>query len=119
MFSGMKKSSLLVLLLGLLSITTSSRALDEMQAEDLADLTAIFVYLKNDCGYHDLPNNQIKRAIVFFASRNGWDMSNYNTKKMKKLGEESYHDLSRIAMPVETKCKYLARDSLGLLAYAN
>ncbi|MEG1655797.1 MAG: hypothetical protein RR390_20190, partial [Hafnia sp.] len=40
-------------------------------------------------------------------------------KKMKALGEDSYHDLSRISMPTATKCKYLARDSLSLLAYAN
>ena len=115
----MKKTSLVLLLLGLLSFTPASQALDDMQSEDLADLTAIFVFLKNDCGYNDLPNAQIKKAIVFFANRNGWDLSNYKTKKMKALGEDSYHDLSRISMPTATKCKYLARDSLSLLAYAN
>ena len=115
----MKKTSLVLLLLGLLSFTSASQAIDDMQSEDLADLTAIFVFLKNDCGYNDLPNAQIKKAIVFFANRNGLDLSNYNTKKMKALGEDSYHVLSRIAMPTATKCKYLARDSLSLLAYAN
>lgn len=61
----MKKTSLVLLLLGLLSFTSASQALDDMQSEDLADLTAIFVFLKNDCGYNDLPNAQIKKAIVF------------------------------------------------------
>ena len=45
------------LLLGaLLSYSASSMALSESEAEDLADLTAVFVFLKNDCGYQSLPN---------------------------------------------------------------
>lgn len=117
--SAMKRYSLVLLLMTLLGFSSASQAIDEMQSEDLADLTAIFVFLKNDCGYHDLPNTQIKKAIVFFANRNGWDLSNYNAQKMKALGEDSYRDLSGINMPTAAKCKYLARDSLGLLAYAN
>lgn len=115
----MKNCSLVMLLISLLGFTSASQAIDDMQSEDLADLTAIFVFLKNDCGYQDLPNAQIKKTIVFFARRNGWDLSNYNAKKMKTLGEESYRDLSGISIPTATKCKYLARDSLSLLAYAN
>jgi hypothetical protein len=38
---------------------------------------------------------------------------------MKSLGEDSYRDLSGIAIPTPNKCKSLARDSLSLLAYAN
>ncbi|ADW75276.1 MULTISPECIES: YacC family pilotin-like protein [Rahnella] len=115
----MKKTTLCLLLLSLLGFSSASQALSESEAEDLADLTAVFVYLKNNCGYEQLPNTQIKRAIVFFAQQNRWDLSNYNSFNMQSMGEESYRDLSGIAVPKPTKCKSLARDSLSLLAYTN
>ncbi|AGB83928.1 MULTISPECIES: YacC family pilotin-like protein [Serratia] len=115
----MKKTTLLILLLSTLGFSNASLALNESEAEDLADLTAVFVYLKNNCGYKDLPNEQVKRAIVYFAQQNRWDLSNYDHFDMKALGEDSYRDLSGIAIPTPTKCKSLARDSLSLLAYAN
>lgn len=115
----MKKTTLLMVLLTMLGFSNASLALNESEAEDLADLTAVFVYLKNECGYNDLPNAQIKRAIVYFAQQNRWDLSNYNSFNMKALGEDSYRDLSGIAIPTPNKCKSLARDSLNLLAYAN
>jgi len=106
-----------ILLGSLLAMSTNSYALSENEAEDMADLTAVFVFLKNDCGYQNLPNGQIRRALVFFAQQNQWDLSNYDSWDMKTLGEESYRDLSGIAIPVDKKCKSLARDSLNLLAY--
>ena len=115
----MKKTTLCLLLLSLLGFSSASQALSESEAEDLADLTAVFVYLKNNCGYEQLPNTQIKRAIVFFAQQNRWDLSNYNSFNMQSMGEESYRDLSGIAVPKPTRCKSLARDSLSLLAYTN
>lgn len=115
----MKKTTLLMLLLTMLGFSKASLALNETEAEDIADLTAVFVYLKSNCGYNDLPNAQIKRAIVFFAQQNRWDLSNYSSFNMKMLGEESYRDLSGIAIPTPNKCKLLARDSLNLLTYAN
>lgn len=106
------------LLLGMLLIfSNSSQALNESEAEDMADLTAVFVFLKNDCGYQNLPNGQIRRALVFFAQQNKWDLSNYNSFNMKALGEDSYRDLSGIAIPIENKCILLARESSSLLAY--
>jgi hypothetical protein len=114
----MKKTTLAMLLLTLLGFSSASQALSESEAEDLADLTAVFVYLKNNCGYNELPNAQIKQAIVYFAQQNRWDLTNYNSFNMRQLGEESYRDLSGIAIPTPTKCKSLARDSLSLLAYA-
>lgn len=108
-----------MMLLTLLGFSSASQAISESEAEDLADLTAVFIYLKNNCGYQDLPNAQIKRAIVYFAQQNRWDLSNYNTHDMKALGEESYHDLSGIAVPTPIKCKSLAKDTLSLLAYVN
>ena len=106
------------MLLGCLLATSShSYALSESEAEDRADLTALFVFLKNDCGYQNLPNGQIRRALVFFAQQNQWDLSNYDTFDMKSLGEDSYRDLSGIGIPTAKKCKSLARDSLSLLAY--
>lgn len=107
----MKKTTLTMLLLAMLGFSNASLALNESEAEDLADLTAVFIYLKNDCGYNDLPNAQIKRAIVYFAQQNRWDLSNYNSFNMKALGEDSYRDLSGIAIPTPKKCKSLARDS--------
>ncbi|RJT26634.1 YacC family pilotin-like protein [Buttiauxella izardii] len=112
------KMGVRALMLGLLMVfSTSSQALSESEAEDMADLTAVFVFLKNDCGYQNLPNGQIRRALVFFAQQNQWDLSNYDTFNMKALGEDSYRDLSGIAIPTANKCKSLARDSLSLLAY--
>ena len=101
----------------LLALSANSYALSESEAEDLADLTAVFVYLKNDCGYQDLPDAQIRKALVFFAQQNRWDLSNYSNYNMKALGEDSYRDLSGIAITNDKKCKSLARDSLSLLAY--
>jgi len=106
-----------VILGSLLAVSVNSYALSESEAEDMADLTAVFVFLKNDCGYNNLPNGQIRRALVFFAQQNQWDLSNYDTWDMKSLGEESYRDLSGIGIPTAKKCKSLARDSLSLLAY--
>lgn len=101
---------------GLLGFSCASQALSESEAEDIADLTAVFVFLKNDCGYQNMPNYQIRRALVFFAQQNQWDLSNYDSFDMKALGEDSYRDLSGIAVPIAKKCRALARDSLSLLA---
>lgn len=106
-----------LLLSVLLGFSASSMALSESEAEDMADLTAVFVFLKNDCGYQNLPNDQIRRALVFFAQQNRWDLRNYDLVNMKALGEESYNDLSGIKIATDVKCKALARDSLNLLAY--
>jgi len=113
----MKKSIKALLLTGLLGCSSTAFALSESEAEDLADLTAVFVYLKNDCGYQDLPDVQVRRALMFYAQQNKWDLSNYGSFNMKALGEDSYRDLSGIAIPNDSKCKSLARDSLSLLAY--
>ncbi|ACT14151.1 YacC family pilotin-like protein [Pectobacterium brasiliense] len=114
----MKNSALALLLLSLMSFSSASKALNEFEAEDLADLTAIFVYLKNHCGYQDLPNEQIRRTLVAFAQQNRWDLSNYSAYDMTAMGEDSYRDLSKIAIPTPKKCQSLARNSLGLLSYA-
>jgi len=113
----MKTLFRIVVLGSLLALSSNSYALSESEAEDMADLTAVFVFLKNDCGYQNLPNQQIRRALVFFAQQNQWDLSNYDSWNMKALGEESYRDLSGIGIPTAKKCKALARDSLSLLAY--
>lgn len=113
----MKTLFRIVVLGSLLALSSNSYALSESEAEDMADLTAVFVFLKNDCGYQNLPNQQIRRALVFFAQQNQWDLSNYDTFNMKALGEDSYRDLSGIRIPTSKKCKALARDSLSLLAY--
>lgn len=112
------KSGVKTLLLGaLLGYSAGCLALTESESEDLADLTAVFVFLKNDCGYQDLPNPQIRRALVFFAQQNRWDLTNYDSMNMHKLGEESYQDLKGIPIKTDKKCKALAKESLSLLAY--
>ncbi len=113
----MKKSVLVMLLFNLLGCPAASQALTESEAEDLADITAIFVYLKNDCGYSQLLNSQIKQAIIAFAQQNHWDLHNYSHYNMKALGKDSYHDLRGIALPTALKCQSLARDSFILLAW--
>ncbi len=87
----------------LVAMSANSYALSENEAEDMADLTAVFVFLKNDCGYQNLPNGQIRRALVFFAQQNQWDLSNYDSFDMKALGEDSYRDLSGIGIPTAKK----------------
>ncbi len=113
----MKNSVKALLLLGLCSFSGLSLAMSEPEAEELADLTAVFVFLKNNCGYQNVPDDQIRRALLLFARQNSWDLSNYASFDMKALGEDSYRDLKGIAIPQEKKCQSLARDSSGLLAY--
>ncbi len=117
MVNKMKTLCRTLVLGSLLALSANSYALSESEAEDMADLTAVFVFLKNDCGYQNLPNTQIRRALVFFAQQNQWDLSNYDSFNMKALGEDSYRDLSGIKISTTKKCKALARDSLSLLAY--
>ena len=52
-----------VVFTSLLAMSANSYALSESEAEDMADLTAVFVFLKNDCGYQNLPNGQILSLI--------------------------------------------------------
>lgn len=114
----MKNSVLALFLIGLMGFSSAGKALNEFEAEDLADLTAIFVYLKNHCGYGTLPDEEIYRTLAVFAQQNRWDLSNYHTFDMDAMGAESYRDLRNIDIPQDKKCRALARNSLGLLAYA-
>lgn len=105
-----------LLLLSLSGLSFESQALTEPEAEDLADLTAVFLYLKQECGYNDLPIPEIKRALIYFAQQNHWDLSNYNQLNMEELGSASYRDLKRIPIDEKIKCSNLAKDSFGLIA---
>ncbi|GKX55107.1 hypothetical protein SOASR030_12190 [Leminorella grimontii] len=105
-----------LLLLSLSGLSFESQALTEPEAEDLADLTAVFLYLKQECGYGDLPIPEIKRALIYFAQQNHWDLSNYNQLNMEELGSASYRDLKRIPIDEKIKCRSLAKDSFGLIA---
>lgn len=101
----MKNTLLVLLLLSLLGIYSAAQALTENEAEDMADLTEVFVYLKNNCGYADMPNEQIRRAILIFAQQNRWDLSNYAAYDMRALGEDSYRDLSGHPLTVGEKMR--------------
>lgn len=116
----MKKKSLFnisLLLLSLSGFSTTCQALTEAEAEELADLTAVFFYLKRDCGYEDLPVPEIKRALVYFAQKNRWNLSNYNQINMEALGQSSYRDLSQIPIDKTRKCEALAKNSFGIMYY--
>lgn len=113
----MRKFTLIFYIITLLGVTHSARALSSSEAEDLADLTAVFIYLKYDCGYSQIPDREIERAIIYFARSNKWDLNDYDSKKMTQLNNESYRDLKSIPLPQDFKCRSLARDSLGLFAY--
>lgn len=114
----MKKIFQRLLLLTLFfSFPSVSWSLNDSQVEDLADIEAVFTFLKKDCGYSSLPTDKIQQSLIVFAKHNGWDTSNYNAAKMNKLTEESYKDLSGIAINKEKKCNALASRSLRMIAY--
>lgn len=48
----MKKTTLLLLMLSMLGFSKASLVPNDFEVEDLADLTAVSIYLKNDCGYN-------------------------------------------------------------------
>lgn len=102
--------------LALWALPVSSFALSESEAEDLADITAVFIFLKKDCGFHDLPADQIRLALLALARENHWDLSNYNQFNINKMSNEGYLDLKGIGVSQKKKCVTLARGSLGLLA---
>ncbi|KLU15693.1 MULTISPECIES: YacC family pilotin-like protein [Xenorhabdus] len=113
----MQKIALFAYILALFSFAQPATALSENEAEDLADLTAVYIYLKHDCGYSQIPDFQIKRTIIYFAQRNKWDLSNYDSQLMQELNQLGYNDLKDINLPHEVKCRSLAKNSLSLLSY--
>ncbi|MDC9590958.1 YacC family pilotin-like protein [Xenorhabdus sp. XENO-10] len=113
----MQKITLLTYILALLIFAQPAKALSENEAEELADLEAVFIYLKYDCGYSQIPKSQIQHAIFYFAQRQKWDLSNYDIQLMQELKGLGYNDLKGINLPHEAKCRSLARNSLGLLSY--
>ncbi|AWK14006.1 YacC family pilotin-like protein [Candidatus Fukatsuia symbiotica] len=113
----MKKITLIALVLFFIGFSSITQALSQPEAEEFANLAAVFVYLQNECGYNNLPNADIKQALVYFAQQNRWDLSNYNSFNMSKLGNDSYHDLRGIAISRQKKCRFLARSSLVPLSH--
>lgn len=97
--------------------STSAKALTYSQAEDLADLTAIYLFLNKDCGYEQISKQKIERALVIFSRSQKWDVTNYATLPMSRLNEDSYNDLKGIKVAHNKKCQLLANNSLSLLNY--
>lgn len=114
----MKKFAYLLTIISALLIPRAY-ALTEAQAEDIAGLTAVYIFLKNDCGYSQIPNAKIEQTIAMFARNNQWDLSNYNAELMFKLNKESYYDLKGINIPSDLKCDALARNTLGISSQKN
>ena len=44
-------------------------ALSINETENLADLTAAYIFLKHDCSYSQIPDREIERAILYFAQK--------------------------------------------------
>ena len=97
--------------------SSSATALTYTQAEDLADLTAIYLFLNKDCGYEQVSKQKIERAIFIFSRSQQWDVTNYSSLPMSQLNEDSYRDLKEIEVPHNKKCQLLANKSLSLLDY--
>nr|WP_228407328.1 YacC family pilotin-like protein [Proteus faecis] len=100
-----------------LIFSSSTKALTYTQAEDLADLTAIYLFLNKDCGYEQISKPKIERALLIFSRSQQWDVSNYSTLPMGQLNEDSYNDLKGIKVTHSKKCQLLANKSLSLLNY--
>ncbi|AOM42531.1 YacC family pilotin-like protein [Xenorhabdus hominickii] len=113
----MQKIALLTYILVLFGLAQPAQALSEKDAEDLADLTAVYIFLKYDCGYSQIPDREIRRTIIYFAQHKNLDLSNYDSQLMEELNQSGYNDLKGIHLPHELKCRSLARNSLSLLAY--
>ncbi|OAT25348.1 putative YacC family chaperone lipoprotein [Proteus myxofaciens ATCC 19692] len=101
----------------LMLFSASTKALTDSQAEDLADLTAVFLFLNKDCGYEQISKPKIERALVIFSRSQKWDVSNYSVLPMNQLNEDSYNDLKGIEITHNKKCQLLANKSLSLLNY--
>ncbi|HDT0722255.1 TPA: YacC family pilotin-like protein [Proteus mirabilis] len=97
--------------------SSGAKALTYTQAEDLADLTAVYLFLNNDCGYEQISKQKIERALIIFSQSQQWDVSNYSMLPMSKLNEDSYQDLKNIQIAHNKKCQLLAKKSLSLLNY--
>lgn len=97
--------------------SSGAKALTYTQAEDLADLTAVYLFLNKDCGYEQISKQKIERAIFIFSRSQQWDVSNYSTLPMSQLNEDSYNDLKGIEVVHSKKCQLLANKSLNLLEY--
>ncbi|MBG2801460.1 YacC family pilotin-like protein [Proteus sp. WDL240414] len=97
--------------------SSGAKALTYTQAEDLADLTAIYLFLNKDCGYEQISKPKIERALMVFSRSQQWDVSNYSTLPMSQLNEDSYNDLKGIEVTHSKKCQLLANKSLSLLNY--
>lgn len=98
--------------------SSPSIALTELDAEDLADLTAVFVFLKNDCGYRHLADTRIRLALILFSRGRSWDLSNYHHYDMKNMSEEGYRDLKGISISKDKKCASLRHHMSELIASA-
>ncbi|MEY2344828.1 YacC family pilotin-like protein [Proteus mirabilis] len=73
--------------------SSSAKALTYTQAEDLADLTAVYLFLNNDCGYEQISKQKNRTSADYFSQSQQWDVSNYSMLPMSKLNEDSYQDL--------------------------
>lgn len=113
----MSKLCKLFILSVLLLAGNQCMALNEYQADKMADLTAIFVYLKNDCHFNDIPDRDLRHGLIIFAQKHNWDLANYKSMNMQQRGINSYLDLKQIALNKSKKCRLLAENTLGLLSY--
>ncbi len=110
-------SALLFFLFATLFFSSSAKALTYTQAEDLADLTAVYLFLNNDCGYEQISKQKIERALIIFHNLSSGMSPEYSMLPMSKLNEDSYQDLKKIYKLLITKMSTTSPKSLSLLNY--
>lgn len=103
----------------LLLISANSYALGDVEADEMADLTAMFVFLKDSCGQKNLPDDQLREGLVRFANLRHWDLSNYNARTMQTRTLASYQDLRQLPVARSEKCRLIKVNVLGLLSMIN
>lgn len=103
----------------LLLVSANSYAIGVVEADEMADLTAMYVYLKNNCGQTKLSDGQLREGLVRFANIRQWNLSNYNAYAMQTRTLASYQDLRKMPVAHLEKCRLIRVNVIGLLSLVN
>ena len=103
----------------LLLVSANSYAIGDVEADEMADLTAMYVYLKDNCGEKNLQDGQLREGLVRFANIRHWDLFNYNSHAMQTRTLDSYQDLRKLPVSRLEKCRLIRVNVLGLLSLLN
>lgn len=106
-----------ILFASLMAMCANSYALSENEAEDMADLTAVFVFSEKRLWLPEFTQWANSSRTGLFCPAEPMGPQQLRQLRHEGAREDSYRDLSGIGIPTAKKCKALARDSLSLLAY--